>query len=296
MRAEVVEAIEELQRNQSGAVERALTLLQNTVFSFSLRVCGHREDAEDTMQETLLKTAAALPNFTDAKALGVWLYKVAKTRCLMSRRRSKYAPKEQLSLETLMPDRAELERLAPTWSELARAEANHPEGALLANEAEERIKNAVLRLPPDYRLVLVLHDMEELSTAEIAQALGLREGTVRVRLHRARLFVRNALAGVATRRVSQRKKPTPRPGRCKALFAELSEYIDGELPAADCDELEKHLGGCAPCQAFLKSLETTVEALRRQKAEGLAPEAAALATKDLVEELERLVPRKSQER
>lgn len=296
MRAEVVQAIEELQRNAPGAVERALALLQNTVFSFSLRVCGHREDAEDTMQETLWKATAALPKFSDAKALGVWLYKVAKTRCLMSRRRSKFAPKEQLSLEMLMPERAELERLAPTLSGLANAEANHPEQALLASEAERRIQGAVLKLPPDYRLVLVLHDIEELSTAEIAQVLGLREGTVRVRLHRARLFVRNALARTGAPSARARKKPPPRPGRCKALFAELSEYLDGELPAADCDELEMHLGGCAPCQAFLKSLEATVEALRRQKAQGLAPEVAAQTTKDLVKELERLVPRKSEER
>jgi len=119
MRAEVVQAIEELQRNQPGAVERALSLLQDTVFSFSLRVCGHREDAEDTMQETLLKATASLPNFTDAKALGVWLYKVAKTRCLMSRRRSKFAPKEQLSLERLMPERAETRRadLVDAWAQ-----------------------------------------------------------------------------------------------------------------------------------------------------------------------------------
>jgi len=73
MRAEVVQAIEELRGNRPESVERALELLQRTVFAFSLKVCGQREDAEDTMQETLLKATAALPKFTDAKALAVWL-------------------------------------------------------------------------------------------------------------------------------------------------------------------------------------------------------------------------------
>ena len=64
-----------------------------------MKVCGQRQDAEDTMQEVLLKSVANLPKFNNPKALMVWLYKVAKNRCLMSRRKSKFAPKEDLSLE-----------------------------------------------------------------------------------------------------------------------------------------------------------------------------------------------------
>jgi len=88
-----------------------LALLQNTVFSFSMKVCGQRQDAEDTMQEVLLKSVPNLAKFDSPRALLVWLYKVAKTRCLMSRRRSKFAPKEALSIEELMPNRRELEIL-----------------------------------------------------------------------------------------------------------------------------------------------------------------------------------------
>ena len=94
-----------IQRKDSKSLEEALALLQKTIFSFSMKVCGQRQDAEDTMQEVLLKSVPNLPRFDNAKALMVWLYKVAKNRCLMSRRRSKYAPKEDLSLDELMPDR-----------------------------------------------------------------------------------------------------------------------------------------------------------------------------------------------
>ena len=112
MRADIEQAVALLRRGDQAALEQALALLQNTVFSFSMRVCGQREDAEDTMQEVLLKSVPYLPKFDSPKALVVWLYKVAKNRCLMSRRKSKFAPARELSLEELMPDRRELEQLS----------------------------------------------------------------------------------------------------------------------------------------------------------------------------------------
>src|SRR5437763_8451724 len=111
MRADVEQAVALLRRGDQVALEQALALLQNTVFSFSMRVCGQREDAEDTMQEVLLKSVPQLPKFQSPKALLVWLYKVAKNRCLMTRRKSKFAPTQELSLDQLLPDRNELERL-----------------------------------------------------------------------------------------------------------------------------------------------------------------------------------------
>ena len=99
-----------MQRGDDEAVEQALALLQNTVFSFSMKVCGQRQYAEDTMQEVLLKSVPFLPKFDSPRALVVWLYEVAKNRCWLSRRRSKFAPKGEISLEELMPDRQELQQ------------------------------------------------------------------------------------------------------------------------------------------------------------------------------------------
>ena len=85
-----------------------------------------------------------------------------------------------------------------------------PEAAALNNETAEHLKQAVLALPPQYRVVLVLHDMEDLSTSEVAQVLGIREGTVRVRLHRARLFVRQKLSRIVPRGDTDlESKPVP---------------------------------------------------------------------------------------
>lgn len=250
---ELQRAFAELQAGGPAGAERALALLHDTAFRFSMRVCGHREDAEDNAQETLLRTTPVLAKMTSPQALAVWLYKVARTRCLMSRRRSRFAPQAELSLEVLMPEPGELERL------LAARDAD-PERRAIVAESAARLRRALDQLPPDYRMVLVLHDMEELGTAEIAQVTGLKPGAVRVRLHRARLFLRRELAGEQRRR---RGRPPQRKRRCRELFAALSEYVDQQLAPGMCRKLEAHLADCKPCEAFLESLFHTVEQCRR---------------------------------
>jgi RNA polymerase sigma-70 factor, ECF subfamily len=277
MRAEIEHALELLRSREPASLERALELLQDTVFSFSMRVCGHREDAEDTAQEVLLKSIPYLGKFDSPKALGVWLYTVARNRCWMSRRKSKFVT-QQLSLDELMPDAAEMDHMAALAAEGASPE-------LMAMQAQdvERVKQAILRVPPQYRLVLVLHDIEELSTDEIAKILGITEGNVRVRSHRARLFVRKELAqlqaspaaatskregeaypAAAAQAATAKSGPaTPkRLPRCKQIFANLSNYMDGVLDDSLCEELEKHMTGCRPCEMFLASLQNTVTAMR----------------------------------
>lgn len=275
MRAEIEKAVELLQSGDDAAVEQALALLQNTVFSFSMRVCGHREDAEDTMQEVLLKSVPQLPKFDSPKALVVWLYKVAKSRCLMNRRKSKFAPAHELSLEELMPDRKELGQLS------ADGKIN-PESFAIRSEEASLLRNAVQKLPPQYRIVLVLRDMEGLTDEEVAEITGLRAGTVRVRLHRARLFVRKELMKTWTARVDtktrQQRPPhhDSRPGRCKAMFAELSDYLDEQLDDSLCEELERHMAGCEPCQAFIATLKATIEQCRNSTRDCPPREAAKL--------------------
>jgi RNA polymerase sigma-70 factor, ECF subfamily len=290
MRSEIEQAVQLLQRGDDAALEQALALLQNTVFSFSMRVCGQREDAEDTMQEVLLKSVPHLPKFDNPKALVVWLYRVAKNRCLMSRRRSKFAPNPDLSLEELMPDRKELEQLATNGG-------INPEAFAIRSEEAGRLREAIQRLPPQYRIVLVLRDMEGLTDEDVAEITGLRSGTVRVRLHRARLFVRKELMKVKRARphVGRMIEPVesrnagkqPRPTRCKAMFAELSNYLDEQLDDSLCKELEKHLDGCDACKVFLASLEATIEDCRHLRSPVPDRAKAAKLRKEVISNYER---------
>lgn len=262
MRSDIEQAISLLKQGDRKALEKALGLLQQSVFAFGMRVCGQRQDAEDTMQEVLMKAIPYLPKFDTPKALGTWLYKVAKNRCLMTRRKSKFAPKENLSLDELMPDRQELEQLESV------PEIN-PESAAIRGEEGRRIREAVRNLPPHYRIILVLRDMEGFTDDEVGEITGLRPATVRVRLHRARLFVRRELSKARQKAANHSRTTTEpsRPRRCRSMFAGLSDYLDGELDDFSCEEIEAHLEGCEPCKKFLRSLEESIKQCQQSPAE-----------------------------
>lgn len=279
MRSDIEQAILLLKRGDAGAMEKAVSLLQHSVFAFSMRVCGQRQDAEDTMQEVLVKSLPHLAKFDSSRALAVWLYKVAKNRCLMSRRKSKFAPKVELSLEELMPDRDDFERLDGRVSV-------SPEGAAIHGEQGRRLREAMRGLPPHYRIVLVLRDMEGLTDEEVAEITGLQPGTIRVRLHRARLFVRKELAKLnagAKNSVTLRDIKAPaRSRRCKKMFAGLSDYLDGQLDDFSCEEIETHLESCQPCKKFLRSLETAIKRCQHSPTERPDPNQAAALRKQLL--------------
>ena len=283
MRPEIQEAIELLRSRDPNGTDRVLELIQQTVFSFSMKVCGHREDAEDTSQEVLFKATEHLPKLEDPGGLTTWLYTVAKNACLMRRRKSKSAPSELLSLDELMPDREELERLG-------QSNAMSAERSVLREEEADRIRQAVLRIPPQYRLILVLRDMEELPTEEVARITGLTENTIRVRLHRARLFVRKELG--PTRKPSKARKPrrktiaNDRTQSCREMFAALSDYLDEELDDSLCSELEKHMSGCVPCQAFVQDLRLTIREIKTYKSESLDRNAAAAIRRIVLQKYE----------
>ncbi len=254
MRPELERAAELLRSDDPEAINLAIGLMHRTAFSFSMKVCGHREDAEDTAQEVLLKSIPYLRKIEGPKALAVWLYKVTRNRCWMSRRRSKFAPEHTLSLDEFVPDAKELQSLI--------AHQRDSEERIATEQDAERVRAAVLRIPAKYRLILVLHDMEDLDTEEVARVVGLKEGTVRVRLHRARLFVRRELAREDSRSVRRKNKPR-KPLSCRQMFAGLSEFLDGRLDDLHCDRVERHLAECPACVAFLEDLRAAVERCRR---------------------------------
>lgn len=279
MRGDVEQALQSIQGGSPASLDKALALLQDTVFSFSMKVCGHWQDAEDTAQDVLLRSIPHLSKFENPKALAVWLYRVARNRCISSHRENKVSGAKNVSLDELMPDNRELQ-------ELLKSKAPSPESAALSSETEERLRLAVLALPPHYRMVLVLHDMEDLSTSEAAQVLGLREGTVRVRLHRARLLVRQKLAKSSRANrtndlVLHAAAEAPRGLRCRSLFAALSDYMDGVVDDAVCAEMDRHINDCEPCQAFLSSLKQAVAQCRSYQPR-CEPHRAEALRRDLV--------------
>ena len=228
-------------------------MLQRTVLSFGIKVCGHREDAEDTAQEVLLKSLPHLAKLEDPQALSAWLYTAAKNRCWQGRRRASY--QRTIALDDLMPSGDEL-----AWL-LADSEKD-PETAAAAGEDYRLLHQAVLELAPQYRIVLVLHDMEELETEQVARILSIQPGTVRVRLHRARLLLRqemNRRLRGETQKRRAAKSPAHRPADCRKIFANLSEYLDDRLQPESCDRMRRHIESCPACIVFIQELKRAID-------------------------------------
>jgi len=155
-------------------------------------MCGHREDAEEVAQETLLRVFESFDRLREPERVRSWVFRIAKNACLMKRRKSVFAPSRELSLDDFLPamnDAGGHARIEiADWSRL-------PDSQMLEAEMKEAIARAIGGLPDNYRAVILLRDVEELSTLETAQILDLTEDVVKTRLHRARLAVRQALDG-----------------------------------------------------------------------------------------------------
>jgi RNA polymerase sigma-70 factor (ECF subfamily) len=116
--------------------------------------------------------------------------------------------------------------------------------------------------------------MEELTTEQVAKVLDLQPGTVRVRLHRARLYVRKEMSRVldgastqpkgveSTKPQAKRATGLQRPAECRKLFSNLSEYLDGRVEPRTCDQMRKHIEACPACVAFLRDLRVAIDRCR----------------------------------
>lgn len=159
---------------------------------------------------------------------------------------------------------------------------------MLRLEKQEALQRALRQLPPVYRTVLVLHDMEALENTQIAAMLELREGTVHVRLHRARLYIRRELEKVEeqTRRT---ETPAVLSKQCRRLTARLSEYLDHRLSGELCEEVEKHLNNCRRCQDLLAGLERSVDQCRRYQHEKADSDCMKRSRELLLKEYQRVL-------
>jgi RNA polymerase sigma-70 factor, ECF subfamily len=177
-----------LQAGRPEAFERFVARFGPLILGFGRSMCGHRDDGEEVLQETLLKAYLSLKNLRDPAALKGWVYRVAANACMKMRRRGRFEPARPLSLDDLVPA-AGADGAPPQivdWSDL-------PLDRLLRGELASKVEQAILRLPKEFRVVLILRDREGLSTREVADILGIGESLAKVRLHRARLALRKEL-------------------------------------------------------------------------------------------------------
>ncbi len=166
---------------ETDAFEKFVEHFRSKVFHFSWLMCGSPEDAEEVAQETLLKVFGNFDQLRDPDRVRAWVFRIARNVCLMQRRKSVFAPAHELSLDDLSP------------SDEVPDSAHAPESTLLRSELRAVIDRVIVELPPSYRAVVLLRDLEELTTEETAHILDLGIDVVKTRLHRGRAAMRQKL-------------------------------------------------------------------------------------------------------
>lgn len=178
---------EELVRKSKEDDERAFGELvsryETKVYNLALRMVRNPEDAEDVLQDTFLRAYRGIKSFQGASTFSTWIYRITANSALM-RLRKKQLP--TVSIED--QDERETPVSIADWTP-------GPVERLLTQELQHEMDEAIEALPPEFRQVFILRDVEELSNAEVAEILDLSVAAVKSRLHRARLKVRNRLAG-----------------------------------------------------------------------------------------------------
>lgn len=167
--------------------------VQSVAFRFSLLVCGNPHDAEDVMQEALLKTYGHVKTIERPDAFRTWLFRTVRNFCLMKRRKHVGEPTHVLSLDG-ESDAGDVSshRRATTPMDVADSGKGPDEQALNA-WLGRRLRAALAGLAPVDRMIVLLREMEGLSTREVAEITHVSEDNVKTRLHRARGRLRELL-------------------------------------------------------------------------------------------------------
>ena len=183
--------VTEAKAGSYAAFEELVNRYEKKIYRLGMNLTGSPEDAEDVLQETFLKAFEHLPEFRADARFYTWIVRIAVNEALMKLR------KRRASKEVPVED-SEDDEGAVTVREFADWKPN-PEQQLARAELENILQNAIRALPPSFRTVFYLRDVEDLSTEETAELLNLSVGAVKARLFRARLRLREDLSKVFKR-------------------------------------------------------------------------------------------------
>jgi RNA polymerase sigma-70 factor (ECF subfamily) len=213
------------------------------IYGLGLRMCDDPEKAQDLVQETFMRAFRSWASFDGRSKPSTWLYTIASRSCQRMERRRAGEPRHMRPLEELLPSGE-------------RTVVDIPSGRDTPLEWVERkdvvdaVRTAIDSLPIHFRLPLVLKEIEDLSVEDVARILGVKEATVKTRLHRARLLIRRALA------VPLPQKPAPdgdsAEGACMDLLWAKQEALDRGV---DFPIPEQHL--CERCRSVFATLDLT---------------------------------------
>ncbi|MDA1267203.1 MAG: sigma-70 family RNA polymerase sigma factor [Planctomycetota bacterium] len=240
----------------SVALERLADRHGGRLLALGTRFCGSRDEAEDLVQEVLLAAYRGWPEFDGRSSVSTWLYTIAARACTRMHRLRAGQPARQESLDEVLP-------FGETRMALLPVQAGTPLDEAVGAEARARVEAAIAALPEDQRLPMVLHTLVGFSLAQVGEVLGVKQATVKTRLHRARLALRRALLEALP---SQDAVAPNFPRQvCLDLLAAKQETLDRGL------EFDFPRGViCERCANVFATLDLTMD-LCRELAEGELP-------------------------
>ena len=190
--AHVSQLVARARQGDREAFDGLVELYTPRIFGLALRITGSREEAEDCVQEAMVRAFSALHSFRGEAAFSTWLYRVAVNVANdAARSRSRQPlPASDLANPDSQDEAPELDRLAQPGT----SDVNPPERALLRQQRRECLLAAIRALPEHHRTVIILYDLHDLSYDQIARITKTRVGTVKSRLNRARLALKDLLS------------------------------------------------------------------------------------------------------
>jgi len=176
-----------LRRNEEPAFNQFVRRYSGRMLATARRLLRSEDDCADAVQEAFISAYQAIDRFEGNSRIGTWLHRIVVNACLMKLRSRSRRP--EVSIDNLLPAFSNWGHHAvgvPTWNKA-------PDDELVTAETRALVRRSIDQLPEDFRTILLLRDIEELSTEEAANALQISIGAAKVRLHRARQALRTIL-------------------------------------------------------------------------------------------------------
>jgi RNA polymerase sigma-70 factor, ECF subfamily len=183
--------IQRLRIGDQTALESLMEQYASRVYRLAYGITRNAGDAEEVVQDAFLTLFQKIHTFEERAALGSWLYRIVTNAALMKRRGRR--GDREVSLESQLPKFLDNGRRAGDQTLLMADWSQNPEATLRSREAQAIVNQAIDALPGQYRAVLLLRDIEGLSTEEVAEILGESVAAVKSRVHRGRMAFREEL-------------------------------------------------------------------------------------------------------
>ena len=213
-------------------MEDIIAYMQPKLYGFGLNMCKNQEDAEETLQEALIAICTHLHQFRAESKLSTWAFRIARNVCFKKHKGKAGEPKTYESFS----------EQSNLWDEQRNIEQD-----FITHELWQQVQEGIRLLNPEYREIILLRDVEGMSTADVASVLDISLAATKTKLHRARKQLREYLENA------------PAPQGCPDIRTIFSQHLEGDLQEEVCISMQGHIASCSYCAAECDKLRQLIK-------------------------------------